>query len=100
MVSLMGLPPTSGFFGKLLIFQDALNADLLPLAVVLAVSSIVSAAYYLNIARLVALTDGPTEEISFARFRPAIQNTCVLCAVAVIAAMVFYSPLTQFLSSR
>lgn len=100
MVSLMGLPPTSGFFGKLLIFQDALYADLLPLAVVLAISSIVSAAYYLNIARQAALSDSATEEINFAPFRPAIQNTCVLCAVAVIAAMVFYSPLTQFLAAR
>jgi len=99
MVSLIGLPPTSGFVGKLLIFQDALRANLVPLAVFLALSSIVSVSYYLNIAYHAAIAEGE-EAGGFARFRPSIQSACVVCAVAVVAAVIFYTPLTQFLGTR
>jgi NADH-quinone oxidoreductase subunit N len=47
--SLSGIPPMSGFFGKFLVFESALNADMIVLAVVGVLSSVVAAYYYLAI---------------------------------------------------
>ncbi len=51
MLSLIGLPPTAGFFGKLLIMCDAFDSCLTTLVIVLGISSIISAYYYLRIIR-------------------------------------------------
>jgi NADH-quinone oxidoreductase subunit N len=49
MISLTGVPPTLGFLGKLLVFRAAVDANLVPLALVGVFGSIVSAGYYLRI---------------------------------------------------
>lgn len=49
LLSLLGLPPTAGFLGKLYVFNAALNADLVWLAVLLAVNSVIGAYYYLRV---------------------------------------------------
>jgi len=49
MFSLPGVPPLVGFFGKFYVLRAALNADLVWLAVVGAVASVVAAFYYLRI---------------------------------------------------
>jgi NADH-quinone oxidoreductase subunit N len=51
LISLMGIPPTVGFMGKLFIFNAAINADLVWLVVIGVVNSVVSAYYYMNIIR-------------------------------------------------
>jgi NADH-quinone oxidoreductase subunit N len=47
--SLAGVPPMAGFFGKFFVFQAAIDADLIWLAVAGAVLSVVSAYYYLRV---------------------------------------------------
>ncbi|HZZ44779.1 MAG TPA: NADH-quinone oxidoreductase subunit N [Tepidisphaeraceae bacterium] len=47
--SLIGLPLTVGFFGKLIIVQPALSAHLTGLVVILVINAGISAAYYLRI---------------------------------------------------
>ena len=49
MLGLTGIPPLSGFFGKLYILQAAVDSNLAWLAVVLVVTSVVSAFYYLRV---------------------------------------------------
>lgn len=49
MLSLTGIPLTSGFMGKLFVFQATLDAGLVPLAVIGVLTSIVSAFYYVRI---------------------------------------------------
>lgn len=91
--SLIGLPPTSGFWGKTLIFSDALTAGLTPLAVVLAVASIISVYYYVNIAYHAFVPDGT--EADTARMRPgslALRSACIICAVGVIGTVIFFTP--------
>ena len=55
--SLAGVPPTAGFFGKLFVFQAAVEADLLWLAIVGAVMSVISAYYYLRVIWLMWFND-------------------------------------------
>ncbi|MDZ4777344.1 MAG: NADH-quinone oxidoreductase subunit NuoN [Alphaproteobacteria bacterium] len=50
--SVAGIPPLAGFFGKLVTFQAALDAGLWPLAVIAALATVISAAYYLNIIKV------------------------------------------------
>jgi NADH-quinone oxidoreductase subunit N len=52
MFSVAGIPPLAGFFGKLVTFQAALGAGLWPVALLAALATVVSAAYYLNIIKV------------------------------------------------
>jgi NADH-quinone oxidoreductase subunit N len=52
MFSLAGLPPTVGFYGKLLVLQAAIKAGFVWLAVVGALAALVGAFYYLRIVKL------------------------------------------------
>jgi NADH-quinone oxidoreductase subunit N len=49
MVSLTGIPPTVGFWGKFYLFTAVIQADLTWLAIVAVVMSAVSAYYYLRV---------------------------------------------------
>ena len=51
MFSMIGVPPLSGFFGKLLVFSAALQAGMPILVVVGIVSSVIGAVYYLRVVR-------------------------------------------------
>ena len=50
--SIAGLPPFGGFWGKLAIVEASLAADLLPLAIILVIASIVSLGYYLRLIKI------------------------------------------------
>jgi NADH-quinone oxidoreductase subunit N len=49
MLSLAGIPPFVGFFGKLYLFKAAVDADLMWLALVGVVNSVISVYYYLSL---------------------------------------------------
>ncbi len=49
MLSMSGIPPTVGFFAKLLIIQALVSADLIWVAVVAVVLTVIGAFYYLNV---------------------------------------------------
>jgi len=49
LVSLAGIPPTAGFFGKLYIFSAAIESELYALAVIGLVNSIIGAYYYVRV---------------------------------------------------
>ena len=53
MFSMAGLPPLAGFFAKFYVFAAALDAGLIFLAIFGALTSVVSAFYYLRIVRIV-----------------------------------------------
>ncbi len=50
--SLAGIPPLAGFFGKFFIFNAAINAGLLWLAIIGGIASVIAAFYYLRIVYL------------------------------------------------
>ena len=63
MFSMAGIPPLAGFFGKWYVFLAAVNAGLIPLAVIGVVMSVVGAFYYLRIIRMMYFesTDDPLD---------------------------------------
>jgi NADH-quinone oxidoreductase subunit N len=61
MFSMAGVPPAAGFFGKLFVFQAAVNAGLYTLAIIGVLASVVSAFYYLRIIKVMYF-DAPADE--------------------------------------
>lgn len=49
LLSLAGVPPAAGFFGKLYLVRAAIGADMVALAVILLLNSVVGAYYYLRV---------------------------------------------------
>ena len=47
--SIAGVPPLVGFWGKFVVFRAAVEAGLVPLAVIGGVAAVVAAAYYIRI---------------------------------------------------
>jgi NADH-quinone oxidoreductase subunit N len=62
MFSLAGIPPLFGFWGKLVVFQAAVAANLLPLAVIGIAASVIGAFYYLKVIKVMYF-DEPTGQI-------------------------------------
>ena len=58
MLSLTGIPLTSGFIGKWFVFQVTLEAGLVPLAIIGVLTSVVSAFYYVRVIVNMYLLDG------------------------------------------
>lgn len=63
MLSLIGIPTTSGFIGKWLVFQVTLEAGLIPLAIIGVLTSVVSAYYYVRIIINMYLRDTETTPV-------------------------------------
>jgi len=61
LVSLTGLPPTVGFYGKLLLFYEGVDAGLAWLVVIAALNSVVSLFYYFRVVKAMFLTE-PEEQ--------------------------------------
>ena len=61
MFSLAGIPPLAGFFGKFYIFVAAIESEMLFLAIIGVVASVISAFYYLRIVKIMYF-DEPKEE--------------------------------------
>lgn len=100
MASLMGIPLTGGFIGKLLIFKDATQAGLFPLAILLAVSSIISISFY---ARIMWAAWVPNDEQAVTRLAPvrsSMQSAFMICAAAVVLTFIFADPLLTTLGAK
>jgi NADH-quinone oxidoreductase subunit N len=61
MLSLTGVPPTVGFIGKFYLFRAVINADLIWLAIVGVLTSLVSAFYYLRVIVTMYMREGDPE---------------------------------------
>jgi NADH-quinone oxidoreductase subunit N len=62
MFSMSGIPPMAGFFGKLIVFQAAIQSGLYILAVIGVVTSVVAAYYYIRIVK-VMFFDEPADRL-------------------------------------
>ena len=83
MLSMAGIPPFAGFFGKFYIFIAALKSDLILLAILGVISSVISAYYYLRIIKIMYF-----DESIDSNFQIVISSKSVLI---LILSMVFIS---------
>ena len=83
MFSLAGLPPLVGFFAKFFVVMAAINAGLVPLAVVAMIASVIGAYYYLNIVKIMYLDEPDTA----LEIRAKLVHSGTLAAAALIMAV-------------
>ena len=62
MFSMAGIPPLSGFLGKLIVLNVAIDNNLIFLAIIGVLSSVIAAFYYLRIIKLMFF-DSPVDEL-------------------------------------
>ena len=83
MLSLAGLPPTAGFYAKLAVFNAAVSAGYVWLAVAAVLLSLVGAYYYLRIVKLMYFDDATDASPIVAR-----TDTRALLSAAGVALLV------------
>ncbi len=96
-LSLLGMPPLLGFFGKLPLFSSAIAAGEMPLVIVLGINSAIAAYYYLRLAAAPLVSDpGPrSESIRHAPFATR-RLAGLLSAVGVVGLMFAGERLIRF----
>ena len=94
MLSLTGVPPTGGFSAKFFVFRAALDADLLWLAVVGVVTSVVSGYFYLRVVYLMFMFEGD------GRIAPAKPLLTAIVVTAVVTLILGFFPGNYFDMAR
>jgi len=94
MFSLAGIPPLFGFMGKFMVFDAAVAAGMLPLAVIGIAASVIGAFYYIKVVKII-LFDDPAGQI-----RPTGHKTeIILIALLALAVSPLGYLMTRFLTS-
>lgn len=88
MFSMSGIPPMAGFFGKLIVFQSAIQSGLYVLAVLGVLTSVVAAYYYLKIIKVMFFDDAmdrfDTDNIEWPR------KAVVAVSIAVVMLFILF----------
>jgi NADH-quinone oxidoreductase subunit N len=67
MFSLAGVPPTAGFYAKLLVIQAIVGVDMFWLAIVSVLLAVIGAYYYLRVVKLMYFDDAEDNNAIVAR---------------------------------
>lgn len=91
MFSIGGLPFMVGFFGKLFVFYAAVQSGLIWLVVIAALASVVSAAYYLRVVRVIWFNEPVHKFVSAPGPVALVSNLAGLATVLLVpvAAIIF-----------
>lgn len=90
--SLAGIPPLAGFFGKYFVFLAAVKGGQIGLTVLGVVVSVVAAAYYLRIVKVMTFDTAPETPLDSVSDR-SLGAVVALTALAVSLFMIMPSPL-------
>jgi NADH-quinone oxidoreductase subunit N len=94
MVSLAGIPPLAGFWGKFFIFGAAMAADQAWLAIVMVVNSVISLFYYVQIVRQMYFSEVP--EARPLRAPLGVAAVVALSAAAILVVGILPDLFAQF----
>jgi NADH-quinone oxidoreductase subunit N len=82
MFSLAGVPPMFGFWPKLVVFQAAIHAGLVPLAVAGILGAVIGAYYYLKVVKIMYLDDPAP---AYRRVREPVQGLLMFAAAVLVS---------------
>ncbi len=88
LLSLVGIPPFVGFAGKIYLFIAALKADILWLAIALAINSAISIGYYGLVVKRMFL-EAPSEKIKEAKIPALFMAILWILTIAIIGLGVY-----------
>ncbi len=93
-LSLLGIPPLAGFFGKLEVFKAAIDADQAWLAVVAVINTVISLYYYVRVIAIAVLDERADSSRARKVARPLV-GSLALTAAATVAIGVAAEPLLR-----
>ncbi len=93
-LSLIGIPPFAGFFGKFFLFGAAIKSDLVWLAIAGVINSVISAAYYLEVVRRMFFLQPKKFEPVTAPF--FVNSTAVIGVLGAFILGIFVNPAFQW----
>lgn len=99
MFSLIGIPPTAGFVGKYLLFQAIVASDLVWLALLGVLTSVLSAAFYLRVVMTLFMREPEAESAAPVSDAPRAA-AAYASVVAVLAIGLFPSLLLSLLGGK
>ena len=91
MLSLAGVPPLAGFFAKFYIFQAAVGAGLVWLAIIGVLNAIVGLYYYLIVVRVIFVDPSPGE-LTPVRMPLTLRTGLLLTTAGILILGVFVTP--------
>jgi NADH-quinone oxidoreductase subunit N len=99
LLSLLGLPVTAGFFGKFYIFKAAVNSNLIWLAVLMAVNSVIGSYYYLRVIVVMYMRESSAEAAASVpvSFPLSVSVVLAVTAAGTILFGVMPNPVINFL---
>ncbi len=97
MISMLGIPPTAGFMGKLQLFSSAVDKGLIWLVVAGVTNSLISAVYYVNILRQMYMVEPPVRDKI--RVPVTVAAVLVLTLTGIALFGLFPGPLLNWVSS-
>jgi NADH-quinone oxidoreductase subunit N len=80
MLSLTGVPPAAGFVAKFYVFRAAVEAQLVWLAIIGVVTSVISGYYYLRVVFMMYMVDGDGEMV----LKPALVTAVTVMALITL----------------
>lgn len=92
--SLAGIPPLAGFFGKYFVFLAAIKGGMVALTVLGVLASVVAAAYYLRIVKVMTFDEAPEKALDIVPDR-ALAGVVALSVLAASLFILAPSPLME-----
>jgi NADH-quinone oxidoreductase subunit N len=86
MFSMSGIPPMAGFFGKLMVFNAAIAAELYVLATIGVITSVIGAYYYLKIIKVMFFDE---QADAFDKDMPFARSAILLISVVFVLGFIF-----------
>ncbi len=91
LLSLGGVPPFGGFFAKILVFGAAVKADMVWLAVLGIINSVIGLYYYLRVMKVMYL-DPPPVKTEVGNMPRLWKVALAFCIISVVLLGVIYAP--------
>tara|TARA_Y100001954_G_C15412714_1_gene408271 strand:- start:168 stop:608 length:441 start_codon:yes stop_codon:yes gene_type:complete len=99
MLSMAGIPPFIGFFGKFYVFIAAIENELYFLSILGVLASVISAYYYLRIIKIMYFDDNNSESLVI--FKISFQSKVILSlSLFIIICFIFYPSLLINISAN
>ncbi|MDE2774438.1 MAG: NADH-quinone oxidoreductase subunit N [Chloroflexota bacterium] len=93
LLSLGGIPPAAGFFGKFFLFQAAVNSNLVGLALIAVTNAIIALYYYLVVIKVMYVDVGPDEDKPIAIPRAYGWSLGITALVVILLGTIAVTPI-------
>lgn len=84
MFSMAGIPPLAGFFGKLVVFNAAVSAGYISLALIGVITSVIAAYYYLRIIKVMFFDEADPAQADLSALQARPMRLSLMIAAALV----------------